>query len=52
MTQISTTQQGNKQVDDKNAIRPFHVSFPIGLNRIRVDRGRLAGIELRRIHRG
>ncbi len=28
MTQISTTQQGGKQADDKNTIRPFHVNFP------------------------
>jgi hypothetical protein len=28
MTQISTTQQGSKQADDKNAIRPFHVNVP------------------------
>jgi len=28
MTQTSATQQGSKQADDKNEIRPFHVSFP------------------------
>lgn len=28
MTQISTTHQGNKQADDKNAIRPFHTNVP------------------------
>jgi len=28
MTAISTTQQGNKQADDRNAIRPFHVNVP------------------------
>ncbi|HXM11345.1 MAG TPA: epoxide hydrolase N-terminal domain-containing protein, partial [Terriglobales bacterium] len=26
MTQISATQQGSKQADDKNTIRPFHVN--------------------------
>jgi hypothetical protein len=28
MTQITTTQQGSKQADDKNTIRPFHVNVP------------------------
>jgi len=28
MTQISATQPGSKQADDKNAIRPFHVNVP------------------------
>jgi hypothetical protein len=28
MTDTSATQQGSKQTTDKNAIRPFHVSFP------------------------
>ena len=28
MTQSSPTQQGSKQADDKNAIRPFHVNVP------------------------
>jgi pimeloyl-ACP methyl ester carboxylesterase len=28
MTQINATPQGSKQADDKNAIRPFHVSIP------------------------
>src|SRR3981189_3500616 len=28
MTQISDTQRGSKQTDDRNAIRPFHVNFP------------------------
>ena len=28
MTQISTTQRGNKQADDNNTIRPFHVNVP------------------------
>jgi pimeloyl-ACP methyl ester carboxylesterase len=28
MTQTSTTNQGSKQADDRNAIRPFHVTVP------------------------
>ena len=28
MTQISTTHQAGKQADDKNTIRPFHVTVP------------------------
>ena len=28
MTQVSTTHQGSKQADDKNAVRPFHVNVP------------------------
>src|SRR5437016_11754887 len=28
MTQTSATQQGRELADDKNAIRPFHVSVP------------------------
>src|SRR3981081_2356085 len=28
MTQTNTTQRGSNQADDKNTIRPFHVSFP------------------------
>jgi pimeloyl-ACP methyl ester carboxylesterase len=28
MTQISDTQRGSKQADDKNTIRPFHVNVP------------------------
>jgi len=28
VTQISTTQRGNKQADDNNTIRPFHVNVP------------------------
>src|SRR6266704_6062742 len=28
MTQTSATQQGREKADDKNAIRPFHVSVP------------------------
>ena len=28
MAQTITTQQGNKQVGDENAIRPFHVNIP------------------------
>jgi hypothetical protein len=28
MTKISTTPQGSRQADDKNAIRPFHVNIP------------------------
>jgi pimeloyl-ACP methyl ester carboxylesterase len=28
MTQISTTEQGSKQADDQNTIRPFHVNVP------------------------
>jgi hypothetical protein len=28
MTRTSATPQGSKQADDKNVIRPFHVTFP------------------------
>jgi hypothetical protein len=28
MTQIRTTNQGSKQADDKNSIRPFHANVP------------------------
>jgi hypothetical protein len=28
MTQVSTTHQGSKQADDRNAIRSFHVNVP------------------------
>src|SRR5437667_6170364 len=28
MSQISATPHGNKQADEKNAIRPFHVNVP------------------------
>ena len=28
MTQVSATQQGSKQADDKNTIRPFRVNVP------------------------
>jgi hypothetical protein len=28
MTQAGTTQQGGRQADDKNAIRPFHMNVP------------------------